>query len=337
MLSSGIAIGRTSYVEPDGTGDAPTIQAGADSAAHGDTLLLADGTYRGDGNRDVYVRTSIWIMSESEDPEACIIDCEGSAAEPHRGFEFHDYYRAHLIGVTITNGWHGSGGAVYTEYSHTTFRNCRFVGNHAANGGAAYVTTIEELAYFIDCIFMDNSAASYGGALCFDYPRTCIECRYCTFVRNSAGVSGGVGYFTPWPYEFYSGAWFYNCTMVYNLAPNYPTVVDCGLGEWKWCIVAYNEADPGNAVGGWCSGTCCCLYGNVARVGECTETNFAECPSFCNSALDDYHLCDGSPCAPGNHPNGYDCGLIGALDVGCTCGPTATETRTWGGIKARYR
>lgn len=29
--------------------------------------------------------------------------------------------------------------------------------------------------------------------------------------------------------------------------------------------------------------------------------------------------------------------LIGAWDVGCTCGPTAGEPMTWGGIKSMYR
>ena len=34
---------RTWYITPDGTGDAPTIQAGIDSASTGDIVELADG------------------------------------------------------------------------------------------------------------------------------------------------------------------------------------------------------------------------------------------------------------------------------------------------------
>ncbi len=61
--------------------------------------------------------------------------------------------------------------------------------------------------------------------------------------------------------------------------------------------------------------------------------NFSADPMFCGAT--NYHLQGDSPCAPGNHPDGIDCGLIGPLPVGC--GPVTVETRTWGSIKAMYR
>jgi hypothetical protein len=40
-------------------------------------------------------------------------------------------------------------------------------------------------------------------------------------------------------------------------------------------------------------------------------------PLFCDPAAGDYTLAANSPCLPGQHPDGYDCGLIGALGEGC--------------------
>lgn len=40
-------------------------------------------------------------------------------------------------------------------------------------------------------------------------------------------------------------------------------------------------------------------------------------PIFCDPENDDYSLHVQSPCLPGNHPDGVDCGLIGALAEGC--------------------
>ena len=47
LITAAAAYSRTWYITPDGTGDAPTIQAGIDSAAAADTVLLADGTFTG--------------------------------------------------------------------------------------------------------------------------------------------------------------------------------------------------------------------------------------------------------------------------------------------------
>ena len=43
LALAGAANARTWLINATGTGDAPTIQAGVDSAAAADTVLLADG------------------------------------------------------------------------------------------------------------------------------------------------------------------------------------------------------------------------------------------------------------------------------------------------------
>ena len=74
-LTSAAHAQRTWYVLPDGTGDAPTIQAAADSSARGDTILLGPGTFTGPGNRDIEIQHGLTITS-SDGTDVTIIDFE---------------------------------------------------------------------------------------------------------------------------------------------------------------------------------------------------------------------------------------------------------------------
>jgi parallel beta-helix repeat protein len=74
--------------------------------------------------------------------------------------------------------------------------------------------------------------------------------------------------------------------------------------------------------------------------GDCSDQtglngNIAVDPQFCGIPDGgNYYLQADSPCAPGNHPDGDDCGLIGAFGV--SCGAVSTRAVTWGAIKAMY-
>lgn len=59
------------------------------------------------------------------------------------------------------------------------------------------------------------------------------------------------------------------------------------------------------------------------------DGNFSADPLFCQPALDDYTLADASPCRPGQHPDGADCGFVGAED-----GPCVPVLDTPGGLDA---
>jgi hypothetical protein len=75
--------------------------------------------------------------------------------------------------------------------------------------------------------------------------------------------------------------------------------------------------------------------------GNCTDQtgingNISVDPEFCG-IIDsgNYYLQSDSPCAPGNHPDSLNCGLIGAFDV--NCGTVSLDEATWGIIKHIFR
>jgi hypothetical protein len=81
---------------------------------------------------------------------------------------------------------------------------------------------------------------------------------------------------------------------------------------------------------------CNCLL-DVTDAGLQESINFQDDPQFCGS-LDsgNVYLQSDSPCAPGNTPIPIpDCGLVGALPVGC--GETPVRSATWGELKRLYR
>ncbi len=98
----------TYTVRPDGTGDFPTIRQAIAAAVNGDTLLLTDGVFTGMDNRDLdYGGRAICVRSQSGNPEACVIECEGrTSGSVARGFVFAsgEGPDSRLEGVTVRNG-----------------------------------------------------------------------------------------------------------------------------------------------------------------------------------------------------------------------------------------
>ena len=149
------------YVDANGTGDYPTIQAAINYAVNGDTVLVADGTYTGSGNRDLdFTGKAVTLCSENG-PDITIIDCEGEA----RGFYFKNGEDADSVvrGFTITRGSarRGAqkyGGGIKCVSSSPTIANCIFYGCIAeCNGGGIYCTSGAN-PLITDCIFTSNSA-----------------------------------------------------------------------------------------------------------------------------------------------------------------------------------
>ncbi len=84
-----LASGEILIVNPEGTGDFPTIQSAIDVSVDGDVVELMDGTYFGPGNVNLdYHGKAITVRSQSGVAENCIIDCDDDD-ESSRAISFH--------------------------------------------------------------------------------------------------------------------------------------------------------------------------------------------------------------------------------------------------------
>jgi len=189
----------TYVVNSEGTGCFATIQDALLGVVDGDIIELQNGTYTGEGNRNVdFLGKAVTIRSQSGDPQLCVIDCEGVPGIDQRGFLFMsgETQSTVLQNVTISNGsaaW-GGGALRCTDQGgpgSPLVQGCVFVANTSPRGGAVCCHWGASPT-FEDCLFISNSATSVGGA-CFAQDNS-PEFNRCTFEGNVSGNLGGAVY-----------------------------------------------------------------------------------------------------------------------------------------------
>lgn len=179
------------YVNTSGTGDAPTIQAAIDSTFDGDTVMVAAGTYTGEGNRDIEFRgKGILVISESG-RDLTIVDCESAPDDNHAGFLFitGEDSTAILDGFTVTRA------SLYGARSWNAspvIRNCNFVDNdkvqyNALGGGLRFEGGEPEV---VGCNIADNGGADGNGGVRVKNARLLME--DCEITGNTGGSYGGM-------------------------------------------------------------------------------------------------------------------------------------------------
>ncbi|MHC4278801.1 MAG: S8 family serine peptidase [Planctomycetota bacterium] len=176
-----------------------TIQQAINLSWEGGNVLVADGVYTGKGNTDITFRGKAIKLHSAAGPAGCIIDCNGTKQDPHRGFRFssRENVDSVLSGFTITNGYalHGgsytdrSGGAILCKESDPTITNCIII-NNSADWNAGAINNFRSNPRIEDCILINNIAIKNdGGAINNDSSSPFIS--NCIINNNTAYDWGG--------------------------------------------------------------------------------------------------------------------------------------------------
>ncbi|MBN1795948.1 MAG: right-handed parallel beta-helix repeat-containing protein [Sedimentisphaerales bacterium] len=261
-----------------------TIQGAIDNANNGDVIVLTIGRYTGNGNRDIDFHGKAATV-RSIDPNnssitaSTIIDCQGSPADAHRGFNFHSGEEPNSIveGLTVTNAGGSLWGAIYCIFdSSPTIRKCIVRNNSMHDHGGGFYCGYGSNPLIIDCIITDNTftTVGYGGAIYLYHSSPTITncimmnnsavghgrhgggiCSWgdqdgssdpvvtnCIIAGNSAGHRGGG------LYSYWCNPTYINCTVIGNNA-----LEGGGIGSFREanpqvinCIVRDNIAPDGN-------------------------------------------------------------------------------------------
>ena len=312
---------------------------------------------------------ALTILSE-QGAEATILDAESQ----NRIFFYQGYYPGTPGGLTIdgftfTRGLATQtnaiiGGAFTAHLSSPILRNCVFRWNSADQGGAVWFGG-HGSPHFVNCLFEANTARIGGAVFAVNTPYT-VRLSGCVIHANEASSMGGgiFGYNAPLVVE--------DCVVSRNFPATEGggmTLIDCYPSTVSRCTFYWNGAASGGGIAlkGTTSlavdhtiiaqsndGGAVALQPNTTMTLSCTDLfgnyggdwtgpiagqygvngNFSLDPLFCSAPSFDLTLHADSPCAPGNHPDGFGCGQIGAREVGC--GGVPVSERSWGAIKSMY-
>lgn len=181
-----------------------TIQAAINASVNGDYILVANGTYTGDGNRNINFNGKSIVLKSAGGAANCIIDCQSSG----RGFIFESGEDNDTIldGFTISNGYvldtdyDGYGAGIFCSYSSPLIKNCiikdnisnAFVSSPTAVGGGLYYYSSSE-AVLINCLITGNSTLNNpadGGGIAVN--NSSVQIINCTISGNTAWFGGGI-------------------------------------------------------------------------------------------------------------------------------------------------
>jgi len=249
-----------------------------------------------------------------------VIDCTivGNTAGDGGGGGIYSAGSSLVVENTLleSNETHGGGGGFAGE---GTLLKCSFIDNLSVTrgGGAGGGVAAQGRTVIVDCLFVGNGTDGWGGAI-LAYQGE-VEVIGNTIAFNEADLGAGV----------YVDVWQGTLTLERNIiAMNGSEGTGFGVYGDDGSVPAVVRCNDvwGNQGG---------EYGGSSPDETGMNGNLSLDPLFCDPGVRDLTLHAGSPCLAGQHPDGVDCGLIGALGQGC--GTVSVETASWAEVKAKYR
>ena len=297
-------------------GEFATIQEALDVAVDGDTVLVAPGFYRGEGNKGLNPGGKAIVILSEIGPAGTFIDCEGSG----RGFLFLSGETPATVvsGFTIMGGMEPVGGGVACIGGSPTLENLVIAGNHALSQGGGLVCIFAS-PVLLDVTLRNNSSDDDGGAI-YSMSGSAPQLSGVRIHDNTAADDGGGIYCSEGSLDLT------HCTVAFNtvggdgggimarngaqvtLNATLVTFATTGGGLW---------AESGAVITPICSD----VFGNTDGdyLGEAIDVtgqygNISLDPLFCDPEARDLALDADSPCLGANNACGLD---MGALGQGC--------------------
>jgi len=179
-------------------GDANTIQAGIDSAANGDIVLVAPGTYMENINfigKNITVGS--WFTNTGDTSYISQTVIDGNQNYSVVCFENGEDSSAALIGFTITNGRDNKGGGIIIDYSSPTISNMIISENEvfagiSVDGFGGGIFMRNSSSVLKNVIIKNNYVKGFGGGIyCQDSD---LQLNNVVITGNEAewGAGGGI-------------------------------------------------------------------------------------------------------------------------------------------------